>query len=69
MFRLRETPEDFQVDEIPLYPLAGHGDHTFLRVEKRLRTTDEVVRDLARAAGVSPREIGYAGRKDRRAVT
>ncbi len=69
MFRLRETPEDFRVDEIPLYPLTGQGEHTFVRVEKRLRTTDEVVRDLARAAGVSPREIGYAGRKDRRAVT
>ena len=63
------SPEDFRVDEIPLYPVASHGDHTFVRVEKRLRTTDEVARDLARAAGVSPRDVGYAGRKDRRAVT
>ena len=67
--RLRETPEDFRVDEIPLYAPSGEGDHTFVRVEKRLRTTEEVARDLARAAGVPPRDVGYAGRKDRRAVT
>ena len=67
-YTLAATPEDFRVDEIPLYPLAGHGEHTFVQVEKRLRTTEQVARDLARAAGVPPRDIGYAGRKDRRAV-
>jgi tRNA pseudouridine13 synthase len=67
-YTLRATPEDFRVDEIPLYPLAGHGDHTFVRVSKRLRTTEEVAADLARAAGVPARDVGYAGRKDRRAV-
>ncbi|MGH0031787.1 MAG: tRNA pseudouridine(13) synthase TruD [Myxococcota bacterium] len=68
MYVLREEPEDFRVDEIPLYAPAGHGDHTFVRVQKRLRTTEQVARDLARAAGVSPRDVGYAGRKDRIAV-
>jgi tRNA pseudouridine13 synthase len=67
--RLRETPEDFCVEEIPLYAPSGEGGHTFVRVRKRLRTTEEVARDLARAAGVPPRDVGYAGRKDRRAVT
>jgi tRNA pseudouridine13 synthase len=61
-------PEDFAVDEIPLYAPSGLGEHTFVKVEKRLRTTDEVVRMLARAAGVAPREVGAAGRKDRVAV-
>ena len=63
-----ERPEDFRVEEVPLYPPRGEGAHTFVRVEKRLRTTDEVARDLARAAGVAPRDVGYAGRKDRVAV-
>ena len=62
-------PEDFRVDEIALYAPAGQGEHTFLRVEKCNRSTDEVARDLARAAGVRPRDVGYAGRKDRVAVT
>lgn len=62
------APEDFVVDEIPLYPPSGEGGHTFVRVEKRLRTSEGVRRDLARFAGVRPREVGYAGRKDRAAI-
>jgi tRNA pseudouridine13 synthase len=63
------APEDFRVDEVPLYAPAGEGGHTFVLVEKRLRTTDDVARALARACGVRARDVGYAGRKDRRAVT
>jgi tRNA pseudouridine13 synthase len=62
------APEDFLVEELPLYAPADEGGHTFVRVEKRLRTTEEVARALARAAGVRPSEVGYAGRKDRVAV-
>ena len=32
---IRNSPEDFQVDEIPLYDPCGKGDHLYLRVEKR----------------------------------
>jgi tRNA pseudouridine13 synthase len=67
--RLPTAPEDFRVDEIPLYPTAGRGEHTFLQVRKRGRTTEEVARDLARAAGVRSGDVGYAGRKDRNAIT
>jgi len=66
---LPEAPEDFRVEEIPLYEPSGEGEHTFVWVEKRLRTTEEVARDLARAAGAAARDVGYAGRKDRFAVT
>lgn len=65
----RRTPEDFIVEEIPLYAPSGAGGHTFVWVEKRLRDTEEVARALARAANVAPRDVGYAGRKDRLAVT
>ena len=67
--RLRATPEDFFVDEIPLYPASGEGGHTFVRIEKSIRTTEGVARDLAKCAGCRPRDVGYAGRKDRFAVT
>lgn len=67
--RFRSEPEDFKVEEIPLYPPAGEGGHTFLRVEKRLRTSDAVARQLAQSVGVPARDIGYAGRKDRVGVT
>jgi tRNA pseudouridine13 synthase len=68
MARIRTEPEDFRVEELPLYPPSGEGEHTFVRVEKRLVTTEEVASALARAAGVGARDVGYAGRKDRLAV-
>ena len=61
------SPEDFVVEELPAYLPAGEGGHTFVWVEKRERTSDEVARWLAREAGVSPGDVGYAGRKDRAA--
>lgn len=69
MPRIRSVIDDFFVDELPLYEPTGDGSHTFVRIEKRERNTEEVARALARAAGVTPRDVGYAGRKDRRAVT
>lgn len=69
MARLRASLDDFEVEEIPLYEPSGEGSHTFVWVEKRGRTTEELARELARAAGVAPRDVGYAGRKDRHAVT
>jgi len=68
MARIRMEPEDFRVEELPLYPPSGEGRHTFVRIEKRLATTEEVASALARAAGVRARDVGYAGRKDQLAV-
>ena len=68
-WRLRACPEDFVVDEVSLFEPCGEGGHTYVHVEKRLRTTEQVARWLARSAEVAPRDIGYAGRKDRVAVT
>lgn len=62
------APEDFIVDEIPLYRPTGEGEHTFVRVEKRLRNSEDVRRELARLAGVAPKQVGFAGRKDRVAI-
>ncbi len=69
MPQIRTQPEDFVVEEIPLYPLSGEGEHTFLWIEKRLQNTDATARAIARAVGVAPRDIGYAGRKDLKAIT
>ena len=66
---LRASPEDFRVDEVPAYLPSGAGPHLYLRVEKRGRTTPDVLRALARALGVADRDAGYAGLKDRDAVT
>lgn len=66
---IRQTAEDFQVDEIPLYEPCGEGDHLYLRVEKQGLTTYDLLRELARALNCNERDLGYAGLKDARAIT
>ena len=65
---VRAVPEDFRVEEIPLYPASGSGDHLYLRIEKVGRNTQDVVRDVARLLSVRERDVGVAGLKDLRAV-
>lgn len=67
--RVGPDPEDFLVDEVPAYAASGKGEHQYLRVQKRLLTTPELLRRVARACGVQERDIGYAGLKDKYAVT
>lgn len=67
--RLRVAPEDFIVEEDMPFELSGNGEHAWVKVRKRGFNTDQVAKHLARIAGVKPREVGYAGMKDRHAVT
>lgn len=67
--RLKASPEDFRVDELLGFAADGDGPHALLTVEKRGANTRWVVGELARFAGVQPRDVGYAGLKDRHAVT
>jgi tRNA pseudouridine13 synthase len=66
---LRACPEDFQVDEqCPVDPEPA-GEHLWVRVRKRGWNTADVARVLARASGLRVRDVGYAGLKDRNALT
>jgi tRNA pseudouridine13 synthase len=66
---LRTVPEDFKVDEMLGFDAAGTGPHALLRVRKVGANTEWVARELARVAGCKPFEVGFAGLKDRNAVT
>lgn len=67
--RMRVVPEDFVVEEILGYNADGEGEHRLLMVEKHGANTDWVAQELAAFAGVAPVAVGYAGLKDRHAVT
>lgn len=66
---LRQSADDFAVDELQAIDADGEGDHAWLLVRKRGANTDWLARELARYAGVAPVDVGYAGLKDRHAVT
>jgi tRNA pseudouridine13 synthase len=67
--RIRSNPEDFQVDERPLYLPCGQGEHLYIRVTKRLLSTPDLLRRLSSTLGVKMQGIGTAGLKDTKAVT
>jgi len=66
---LKRTPEDFVVEELPAYPPSGTGEHLYLWIEKRGLNTQDAVARIAHAIGARPDGAGYAGLKDRQAVT
>lgn len=66
---MREKPEDFVVEEVPAYEPSGEGEHVMAEIEKTTMTTHDAIREIARALGVDSRDIGYAGLKDKFAVT
>lgn len=67
--RIRSTPEDFVVEELPGFEASGAGEHLLLTIEKRGMTTAFAAKRIAEWAGVAESAIGHAGLKDRHAVT
>lgn len=66
---IRVLPEHFFVEELLPFIPDGQGGHVFLKIEKRGINTDWLAMALAKFSGVAPVAIGYAGLKDRHAVT
>jgi len=66
---LRCAPDDFRVEEVLGFRAHGSGEHLLVTVRKTGANTIDIARALARIAGVAPVAIGFAGLKDRDAVT
>ena len=64
-----KAPEDFIVEELPLYEPSRTGTHTYFAIRKRNLSTMEVINRIARELQIRTRDIGYAGLKDKNAVT
>jgi tRNA pseudouridine13 synthase len=67
--RIRLAPEDFRVDEIDGFEPDGSGEHLLLTIEKRGMNTAFAAKLIAQWAGIGEVGVGYAGLKDRHAVT
>lgn len=66
---IKDSPDDFIVEEILSYLPCGSGEHCYLTIEKRGITTLEAVRRIAGSLKVPERDVGYAGMKDAVGVT
>lgn len=67
--KLKAEPHHFQVREELGYPLSGHGEHLMVRIRKTGENTSFVANELAKACSVKSKDVGWAGLKDRHAVT
>ena len=68
-FHFKQSPRDFVVEEIPLYEFSGEGEHLILFARKKGLSTIEMIERIARYLGIKNKEIGYAGLKDKHAMT
>jgi tRNA pseudouridine13 synthase len=67
--RIKEQPEDFEVEEVPAYEPSGSGDFLYLWIEKRAMGAEYFARQIAKRLDIAPGEVGTAGLKDRHAIT
>jgi tRNA pseudouridine13 synthase len=67
--QIRRYPEDFQVTEELGWELSGDGEHDYLYIEKSGANSQWVAKQLAQFANVPLKDVGFAGLKDRHAVT
>lgn len=64
-----KNSSDFVVNEIPLYPFSGEGEHLVLHVRKKEMTTWDMLQYLSEVTGCKVRDFGYAGLKDKEGMT
>lgn len=67
--KLKQQPEDFQVEERTDVVPSGRGDFALYRLEKRNWTTPDALGVIRRRWQVQPNRLSYGGLKDRHALT
>jgi len=67
--QFKMAPADFFVEEIPFIEPDGEGEHLWFWLQKTGANTQWVAGRLAELAGISARDVSWAGLKDRQAVT
>ena len=66
---IRTSNSDFCVTEVLGFEPDGEGEHDLLWLEKSGDNTRWVAQQLAKFAGIKVADVGYAGLKDRHALT
>lgn len=69
MYTIKQQPEDFIVKEITNLKLKDQGRYLYFKLKKTNRNTLDVVKELAKQLNINQKQIGFAGSKDKHAVT
>ncbi|MCT7502296.1 tRNA pseudouridine(13) synthase TruD [Aliarcobacter cryaerophilus] len=65
----KQSKDDFVVNEVPLYEFSNEGEHLILKLRKKDLATWDAIEILGNYLKCSTREFGYAGLKDKNAMT
>lgn len=65
----KQSKDDFVVTEVPLYDFSASGEHLILKIRKKDLSTWDMIDILSKFLNCSIREFGYAGLKDKNAMT
>ncbi|WP_024791468.1 tRNA pseudouridine(13) synthase TruD [Lebetimonas sp. JS032] len=68
-FHFNKNSENFFVEEIPLYSFEHTGNWLMLKIRKKDLTTPQMIDIISKKTGIKRNEIGYAGLKDKDALT
>jgi tRNA pseudouridine13 synthase len=68
-FQFAQNSKDFLVEERQLYDWTGEGEHAILKIRKKGISTWEMITIVSKVLGMNKRDIGYAGLKDKNALT
>jgi len=69
MYKLKQQPEDFAVQEVNNLNLDKSGKYFYFLLKKKGHNSMDAIRQVAKAAGIDADRIGFSGNKDRNAVT
>lgn len=69
MYKIKEKPEDFIVREIPGYELSKDGKYSYYILKKKNYNTLSAIDKVKDLLHVRLKDIGFAGNKDRTAIT
>jgi len=69
MYILKQIPEDFKVKEIPLLELHPSGEYSYFELKKKNYNTLTAIRIIADKLNIHLKNIGFAGTKDKNAIT
>ncbi|MCH8520016.1 MAG: tRNA pseudouridine(13) synthase TruD, partial [Nanoarchaeota archaeon] len=69
MLKLKYEPKDFVVEEISDLKLVKNGAFKIYKLKKENLETIELIKNIAFSNNLTINDIGYAGIKDKRAIT
>ncbi|MEK6967943.1 MAG: tRNA pseudouridine(13) synthase TruD [Nanoarchaeota archaeon] len=69
MVKIKQVPEDFIVEEIPKEIVFGSGGYSYYWMRKKGLSTHDAAEIVAKQLGLRINDIGFAGAKDKKAVT